>query len=624
MADDVEVKVGADIAGFSGQMTQLREILRGLSSPIQGIRQNLGELAEAFVAAFAVEKIEEFVSAMAELGEQTERTAAMLGVSVEKVGELQYVAEMSGVSIDSMSLGMERLGYNMEKAQAGSKMEADAFARLGVSLTDASGKTKSMDEILLETADSFSRHADGVEKSSLALQIFGRAGVQMIPTLDQGRAGMEALMDQADKTGAVLSEQTVKGMVEVQHSIVAMQSSARGAGAELFDVFQPAIKSIVDAAGQIVTRFGDWMKSSYDNYGAMRQLALGVDVVVAGLEIMMGTVEALWTVFSTFLDAAITGFEGLGNVIADAFTQNWLAIKGDASAAMSAIAKEVVGGAENIYDTVSKYGDDIGKMFAATMAPTVVQDKPGAQGLSPFAGPSNLDAAKTKLDALKKSLDEVRSTFQSVFSSIISSVDTAVSGLLEGTKTWQQAMLGLLGSIASEAVKAIEQWVAKWLAGEATMLVAHLTSNDAKEASDVAAQSVSGGEMIANAIKAIFVSSQQTAAGVTANLAPELGPLALPAGIAAGASVAALASFDVGSWELPSDQVAQVHQGEMIVPAAGGMADALRSALSGGGGNPRELAKAIAKELAPHINQGTSSTRQVSRTLRDAMRRVKG
>ncbi len=47
------------------------------------------------------------------------------------------------------------------------------------------------------------------------------------------------------------------------------------------------------------------------------------------------------------------------------------------------------------------------------------------------------------------------------------------------------------------------------------------------------------------------------------------------------------ASFDVGSWQLPSDMIAQVHQGEMIVPARQTpWAQSLMSnAASGGGGS---------------------------------------
>ena len=46
-----------------------------------------------------------------------------------------------------------------------------------------------------------------------------------------------------------------------------------------------------------------------------------------------------------------------------------------------------------------------------------------------------------------------------------------------------------------------------------------------------------------------------------------------------------MASFDVGSWNLPGDMVAKVHQGEMTIPKT--FADDLRSngGLGGGGGD---------------------------------------
>src|SRR6185437_11329895 len=72
------------------------------------------------------------------------------------------------------------------------------------------------------------------------------------------------------------------------------------------------------------------------------------------------------------------------------------------------------------------------------------------------------------------------------------------------------------------------------------------------------------------------------------------GLLGGPVGAAIGGAGAAaipswLPHFDVGAWELPSDTVAQVHQGEMIVPA--GPAANLRDALSGaGGGNGGSVA----------------------------------
>ena len=52
-------------------------------------------------------------------------------------------------------------------------------------------------------------------------------------------------------------------------------------------------------------------------------------------------------------------------------------------------------------------------------------------------------------------------------------------------------------------------------------------------------------------------------------------------------AVEAFSVFDVGSWALPSDMLAQVHAGEMIVPAAATpwAQDVMSSSAGGGGGN---------------------------------------
>jgi hypothetical protein len=62
-------------------------------------------------------------------------------------------------------------------------------------------------------------------------------------------------------------------------------------------------------------------------------------------------------------------------------------------------------------------------------------------------------------------------------------------------------------------------------------------------------------------------------------LAPEAAATAYAGALSFGAS--ALPSFAVGAWNLPSDMIAQVHAGEMIVPAA----QAAQIRAGGGGGS---------------------------------------
>ncbi len=97
----------------------------------------------------------------------------------------------------------------------------------------------------------------------------------------------------------------------------------------------------------------------------------------------------------------------------------------------------------------------------------------------------------------------------------------------------------------------------------------------------------------ATMVRSILSSAAETFAGVFGFLAPLMGPFAVGPAAAAQATVAgmagAVASADIGMWQVPRDQLALIHQNELIMPA--GPAGALRDMLTnnsnagaGGGG----------------------------------------
>lgn len=591
--EDVSVTYGADITGIVNGSKEA-------ASAVDGFKESVGLAAEAakgFAEAWALEqvfdKIKEFISSMGELGEATERTAAMLGTSTEQVGQLQYVAESSGGSLESMSLMMERLGYNAERAAAGSKVEEDAFSRLGVSLKDAQGNTKSLTQLLLESADAYSKHADGLSKDALSMQLFGRAGVQMTPILDKGSEAIKEMMQRAEELGVALSEKTVAGMVQTQHSIIDVETAARGFGVTIFNMVQPAVNRLLQTVVVLITNFTTWAQSSYDNGGAMKFLAEMVDVVIGAIQGVIDVIQIMGSIGLAVTDTLTKSFTALGVAIMDTISGNFSGSK----AALDSIPRDVGKSWQDASTQVEKAQAD---MIASTKAMwaamsgdpshsiTVANNLQGNGSLPAFGDigniPAKAAAAKAALDSLKETIKAVNQDFTQFFSSIMTGFDSAIGGLINGTKTWQQAVFTVLGSLWNEFVKFIEGWVVKWLAGEATMLVAHQSAAAEKVAVDVASQEDSAGLMITNALKNILMDSKQTFGGVFAFLSPLMGPAAAGPATAASATVAAAASFDVGAWELSRDQVAQVHKGEMIVPAAGGVADAMRDMLAGGGG----------------------------------------
>ena len=89
-------------------------------------------MGEAIAGAFALEKLGEFVSEMGELGEQTERTSRILGMSTEQVGQLQYAFEASGTPINNLDMMVGRFQVTLANAAKGTGPAAAGLKALGL------------------------------------------------------------------------------------------------------------------------------------------------------------------------------------------------------------------------------------------------------------------------------------------------------------------------------------------------------------------------------------------------------------------------------------------------------------------------------------------------------------
>ena len=171
-----------------------------------------------------------------------------------------------------------------------------------------------------------------------------------------------------------------------------------------------------------------------------------------------------------------------------------------------------------------------------------------------------------------------------------SSMASGITGMVEHTETFRQAMLSLERDVLSSFVKMGTDVVADWAKKQIALVALSLSTEGQQTAAKLAGataregvaagESASGlGSLIASAVKAITVDAGQAAAGVTAFLAPVMGPAAVGAGAATEGAVLSMAAFDIGAYKLDQDQIAMVHKNEMVMPAA--EAGAFRSMLSG-------------------------------------------
>jgi hypothetical protein len=192
-------------------------------------------------------------------------------------------------------------------------------------------------------------------------------------------------------------------------------------------------------------------------------------------------------------------------------------------------------------------------------------------------------AAQERKALNRKELQDTEQQYRGVFDQIGSTVSSAVMGMIQGTMSFRDAMrsiaLQVVNMFLNAGIKMVANWLAQTMAGtaitaqgEAAKTTAVTVGAAARQGAETTAASGSLFMIIPNILKSIFASAAQTFAGIFGFLSPVMGPAAAGPALAGQAAVlgvaTALPAFAIGSWELPGDMIAQVHKGEMIVPAA--------------------------------------------------------
>lgn len=258
-----------------------------------------------------------------------ERTAAAVddlqdvtGESAAAMSRLQYAFESWGVSGETMTVALRSLTKAVGSGN-------DAFAAYGIRIRDAAGATLPMSTILANTSDVFARLPDGVDKSNLALTLFGKRGIELLDVLNEGSSGLAALGAEADRFGITMDDAAV---------------AAQQANAKMERQMSAAWKGLQIQLGQhlmpIVTKFTLWLAERLPGaIATVRSVMTGLaPVFAAAAAAVRTTFEVVRTVIEWLVDhkeIMIGVATGIGVVVVSMFV-SWATAA--ATAAVATIA----------------------------------------------------------------------------------------------------------------------------------------------------------------------------------------------------------------------------------------------------------------------------------------------
>jgi hypothetical protein len=182
---------------------------------------------------------------MVEIGHLSETT----GIATKEITSLGYAAEICGASQETMNRGLVFMNKNVGEAARGTGIASAALERLGLRAQDLI--RLSPGEAFLQIAEKVSRLPNQMEKATATMQIFGRGGIALINTVQQGRAALEGMGQEAVRTGYAFDISTTRVM-EAHESLIRLEAVIKGglqaALIELAPKLEGFINYLIDAA----------------------------------------------------------------------------------------------------------------------------------------------------------------------------------------------------------------------------------------------------------------------------------------------------------------------------------------------------------------------------------------
>lgn len=179
--------------------------------------------------------------------------SARTGLSTDMLQQFAYASDMVDVSTEELAGAVSKMKKNMEG-------NPEAFDALGISVTNADGTFRNIEEVFYESLAALSQIGDETERDLTAMDLFGKSGETLATIIDDGGVALQEYGAKAQELGLILDEDTIGKLTSTGDKIDEMKARTMATltevGAELLENLAPTIELIVSKIGDVITWLG--------------------------------------------------------------------------------------------------------------------------------------------------------------------------------------------------------------------------------------------------------------------------------------------------------------------------------------------------------------------------------
>lgn len=216
----------------------------------------------AGAAVAAVGGLTAAVLSTAQTLDEIGKKADAIGIATEPLIGLSHAAEQGGASAKVMENALATLQRRAQEGAEGNKTYARAIESMGVSVEKF--RALPAEQKLRVIADEIASTTDGARRNALAFNLLGKAGGQLIPTLQGGAEGLDRLQGEAERLGLTVDRQTIAALEAFHDSLDTTKKIGTGAMRQVTAALAPVAGGFTAVARHIVDSWSFSAKGSKD------------------------------------------------------------------------------------------------------------------------------------------------------------------------------------------------------------------------------------------------------------------------------------------------------------------------------------------------------------------------
>jgi hypothetical protein len=192
---------------------ELEKATRRLEAPTDKLTSNLDmvmgrakALAGVFGVTLGAAAIGSFVKGVFDAADQVVDLSQKMGVSIEAAQRFQYAARQSGAEIEDVSRAIVKMNDNLAE---GNKSTVSALKSAGLSFQDI--RAMKPEDAFRAIADAIGRIPDPMRQTQVAMELFGKAGAELLPMIRDGALQAADAID-------VMSDETARKLEAAKQS----------------------------------------------------------------------------------------------------------------------------------------------------------------------------------------------------------------------------------------------------------------------------------------------------------------------------------------------------------------------------------------------------------------------